>query len=52
MRSLRLNIAKALLLLSGIFLFAGNSAQAQQFTVGNYQQISQRRVSLYVYEYV
>jgi hypothetical protein len=51
-RFLQPSLSKALLLVGGILSFAGLPAQAQQFTVGNYQQISQRRISLYVYEYV
>ena len=41
------------LTLVGICAFLGTPTFAQQqFTIGNYQQISQRRVSLYVNEFV
>jgi hypothetical protein len=42
-----------MMLLGLCFLFgAPTFGQVPQFTVGNYQQISQQRVSLYVYQFV
>ena len=42
------------LMLMGVCCLFGSPAlgQTPQFTIGNYQQISQQRVSLYVYQYV
>src|SRR5882762_3365637 len=47
-------LTNSVVMLVGIcfFLATPTFGQQPQFTIGNYQQTSQRRVSLYVYQYV